>query len=151
MTKHRKETFPNELGCSYREGRAITAPALRQEGEKKKVFESESRPRWADENESEGENYMGKDVGEDEAIKLLKSRGFPHARKGEYQCEKGKEPYPEVKEIEDKMTTEGEAIGRHQRGRGGLPTRWPRRMRGSKEQRRPSRPASSNMRQATQR
>ena len=42
---------------------------------------------------------MGKDIGEEEAIKLLKARGFPHARKEEYRCETGKEPYPEMKEI----------------------------------------------------
>ena len=72
MTKHRIEALLNELGCFYREGRAITAPALRHEGGKKKTFESERRPRWADENESEGENYMGKDVGEKEAIKMPK-------------------------------------------------------------------------------
>ena len=93
---------------------------------------------------------MGKDVGEDEAIKLLKARGFPHARKGEYRCEEGKEPYAEVKEIEDKMTKEGESIGRSQRGRGGLPEHWPRQVRGSKERRHLTRPASSNTRKATQ-
>ena len=73
LTRHRIEALPNELGCHYGEGRAITAPALRHEGGKKKTFESERRPRWTDESECEGESVMGKDVGEEGAIKILKA------------------------------------------------------------------------------
>ena len=94
---------------------------------------------------------MGKDVGEEEAVKLLKAPGFPHARREEHRCEVGKEPYPELKEIEDKMSQEGERIGRRQRGRGGLPVHWPRQVRGSEKSRHYDRPSSSTKRQATQR
>ena len=63
---------------------------------------------------------MGKDVGEEEALKILRSRGFPHARKDEFKEEVANSAYPEVKEVEDDMCTHGERIGRRQRGRGPL-------------------------------
>ena len=63
---------------------------------------------------------MGKDVGEEEALKILKSKGFPRARKVEFKEEIAKGAYPEIKEVEDKMCTHGERIGRRQRGRGRL-------------------------------
>ena len=72
------------------------------------------------ERDSDNGDFMGKDVGEEEALKVLRSRGFPHARRAEFKEEHAKCAYPEVKEAEDKMCTHGEHIGRRQRGRGRL-------------------------------
>ena len=63
---------------------------------------------------------MGKDKGGEEALKWLEKRGFPHARRQSYVAQTPKAAHPEVKEPEDKLTLRGEAIGRHNRGRGGL-------------------------------
>ena len=70
LTSHRIEALLNMLNCNYRSGGAITAPALRKREEAKKTFEVERRPSWADECNSDNDNLMGKDVGEEEALRL---------------------------------------------------------------------------------
>ena len=120
LTSHRIGTLLSMLNCNYRQGRAISAPALRKKEESKKTFKVERRPRWSDECDSDGDNFMGKDVGEEEALRMLRSMGFPHARKMEFKEETAKSAYPEVKEVEGDMCTYGEHIGRKQRGRGRL-------------------------------
>ena len=110
----------NMLNCNYRSGRAISAPAFRKKEESKKTFEVERRQRWADECDSDNDNFMGKDVGEEEALKILRSKGFPHARKAEYKEEMAKQVHPEMEETENNMRAHGERIGRRQRGRGRL-------------------------------
>ena len=59
----------------------------------------------------------------DEVLEMLSKRGLPHVRREDYKPEKPTAPYPEYKENDDKMIIEGEAIGKSQRGRGGLPRR----------------------------
>ena len=56
LTHHRIEALLHLLRCNYREGRPASAPALRHKGTEKKIFKTEKRARWADENESEDEN-----------------------------------------------------------------------------------------------
>ena len=120
LTSHRIETLLNMLSCNCRQGRAISAPALRKKEESKKTFEVDRWQIWADECDSDNDNFMGKDIGEEEALKILRSRGFPHARRSEFKEEYAKSAYAEMKEVEDEMCANGERIGRRRRGRGRL-------------------------------
>ena len=55
--------------------------------------------------------------------RLLREKGIPHLRSETFEPEPATEPHPEIVETIDDLTAEGEAIGRLNRGRGGLPIR----------------------------
>jgi len=115
LTAHRIQMLFGLLGCAYRTGRALSAPTLRIAAS----TQLSTKVQWGDYNDKGSEEEHG----EEEVTSMLKCAGLPHAHRSRYQPEKSKEAYPENEESEDKMEKEGEALGKQQRGRGGLPER----------------------------
>jgi len=73
--------------------------------------------KWDDHSDADVEEEHS----EEEVSDMPKRAGLPHAQKAKFTPEAKKEPYPEAEEPEDMLTKEIEKLGRHKRGRGGLP------------------------------
>ena len=97
------------------EGRPTIAPLLRPRKEPIKQL-GLNKQRWADAEDDSRQLY-----GKEELEEYLEVKGLPHWSRLRYKAEKHREPFPELEEAKDRLTTHGERMARADGGKSQLP------------------------------